>query len=138
MARALVRHALAPGGFSILEAVNGQDALEQLTDEIACILCDVNMPRMNGYEFLSAARDSGLSLPPVLMVTAHDDCSPSGQEAGEMGVVGWIVKPFDRKILLNTVEGLVYGPHCDRTRRDVDSGQRPSIGRPSRYRSRAS
>ena len=44
------------------------------------------------------------------MVTAHEEDGPSGREARELGVVGWIVKPFDPELLVATVHGLVYEP----------------------------
>jgi len=114
MARTVLRRALVGAGFEVLEAVDGLDGLKKLTGEVACVLCDVNMPRMNGFEFLSAARGAGRPLPPVLMITAHENDRPPG--AREMGVVGWIVKPFDPELVVTTVRGLVNEPGNARMR----------------------
>lgn len=52
MARQIVRQALGVGGYEIIEAQNGSVGLEALREhELVCILCDLNMPVMNGLEF---------------------------------------------------------------------------------------
>jgi len=93
------RRALEPTGFTILEACDGLEGLERLEkSDVALIVCDVNMPRMGGLEFLEALvlKDKK---PPVLMLTteAHPQML---QRAKASGAKGWIVKPFKPELLV--------------------------------------
>ena len=95
---------LDQGGFETLEAADGADGLEliQKTPDIAMVLCDINMPRMNGLEMVEAVQKSGRSIPIVMLTT-------EGQpqlidRAKKAGVKGWIVKPFKGDLLLAAVK----------------------------------
>ena len=92
--RLQVRKALTSAGYEILEAVDGLDGLDQLraVRDIRAVLCDVNMPRMTGIEFVAKARDEGFQ-PPILMLTSEGQPSLI-RRARELGAKGWIVKPF--------------------------------------------
>lgn len=105
--RQQVRQALTPGGFEIVEAVDGQDGLDKVSadDDIEVMILDVNMPRMNGIELVEALKgngrvDSGLK---VVMLTTegHADLI---QRAKAAGAKGWIVKPFKPDLLLAAVK----------------------------------
>ncbi len=98
--RLQARNALLEAGFEVLEAADGDDALAALKVQpaIDLIVCDVNMPRMNGIDFLEAlARER--KLPPVLMLTteAHPDLIRRAKDAGAKG---WMVKPFRGELLV--------------------------------------
>jgi len=74
MIRQQMGRALAEAGFAVTEAKDGVEALEQLAAvaEIGLIVCDFNMPRMNGIEFLQRLRSDGaVSGIPVLMLTTR-------------------------------------------------------------------
>lgn len=103
--RAQAKRALEGAGFEVVEAANGVEALERLSDDIACVLCDVNMPTMNGVEFLEAASTSGISLPPVLMVTTESEANLI-RRARALGAVGWMLKPYKPDSLVATVRKL--------------------------------
>jgi two-component system chemotaxis response regulator CheY len=103
---ATVRHqahkALTEAGFEVLEAHDGVDAFEKLeasTSHISLILCDVNMPRMNGIEFVEALAKRGGAKPPVLMLTTegHPELI---QRAKSSGARGWMIKPFKPELLV--------------------------------------
>ncbi len=69
MLRRLVETALIRLGFTVLPAKDGVEAMEvfqQHKDEIRCVLCDLTMPRMNGWETLTALRKLAPGLPVVL------------------------------------------------------------------------
>lgn len=106
--RQQVRSALVCGEFSIIEAVDGEDGLARLDqhEDIAMVLCDVNMPRMNGLEMLeSLAAGSGRVRLPILMLTT--EAAPSlVDRAKKAGAKGWIVKPFKPELLLGAVRKL--------------------------------
>ncbi|MGH1342894.1 MAG: response regulator [Nannocystales bacterium] len=105
MVRAQAKRALEGAGFEVVEAGNGLEALERLTDDIACVLCDVNMPTMNGVEFLEAASKSGKAMPPVLMVTTESEANLI-RRARALGAMGWMLKPYKPEALIATVKKL--------------------------------
>ncbi len=105
MVRAQAKRALEEAGFEVVEAANGLEALQRLTDDIACVLCDVNMPTMNGVEFLEAASASGQPLPPILMVTTESEANLI-RRARALGAVGWMLKPYKPESLVATVRKL--------------------------------
>ncbi len=106
-ARVQVRNALATTGYEIVEAQNGRDGLAQLADhpKTSLVICDVNMPVMDGLEMLQQMRTGG-SKTPVLMLTT--EAGPELQKRGrQAGAVGWIIKPFDPGALMRTVRALL-------------------------------
>lgn len=106
MVRKQVGNALRTQGYAVVEAVDGVDALEKLeaTPDARLVVCDVNMPRMNGLEFLEqlSARKSA---PPVVMLTTEGQPELM-QRAKALGAVGWLVKPFKPELLLATAKKL--------------------------------
>jgi two-component system chemotaxis response regulator CheY len=97
MVRRQVGMALTGAGFHIVEACDGADALEKLAAnaDVGLVVCDVNMPRMNGLEFLEKVR-AGL---PVMMLTT-DGQPELIRRAKELGAKGWLVKPFKPDLLV--------------------------------------
>jgi two-component system, chemotaxis family, chemotaxis protein CheY len=106
MVRQQVGKALAAAGFAIVEAIDGMDALQKLADtpDAGLVVCDVNMPRMGGIEFLEQAVAKGSKVPFVMLTTEgqHDMI----QKARSLGAKGWIVKPFKPEILVATARKL--------------------------------
>ncbi len=107
MVRQQVGRALTAAGFTIVEAVDGADALEKLaaTPEAALVVCDVNMPRMSGIEFLENVRRDGRPALPVVMLTTEGQPELI-QKAKSLGAKGWIVKPFKPELLVAAVKKL--------------------------------
>ncbi len=105
--RQVVSMALKGAGYEVLQAGDGQAALAFLDGrKIHMAVCDVNMPRMNGIEFVRAAR----ALPnykflPVLMLTTETQESKKA-EGKAAGAKAWMVKPFSPASLLNAVSKL--------------------------------
>jgi two-component system chemotaxis response regulator CheY len=87
--------ALGPAGFEVLEAQDGVEALDRIkgTPDLSLVICDVNMPRMNGLELLGMARDGGGLLVPVVMLTTEGRTDVI-ERAKRAGARGWLVKPF--------------------------------------------
>jgi two-component system chemotaxis response regulator CheY len=87
--------ALSPAGFEVLEAQDGIEALDRmkLTPDLSLILCDLNMPRMNGLEMLGVAKESGSLSVPVVMLTTEGRTDLI-EKAKRAGARGWLVKPF--------------------------------------------
>ncbi|WP_028492381.1 response regulator [Thioalkalivibrio sp. ALE19] len=97
---------LSEAGHVAIEAAHGDEALEQI-DAVHpdLILCDINMPGMNGYELLAAVRERGPELAdtPFVFLTALSDPREvvDGKRAG---ADDYLVKPVDFDLLLATVE----------------------------------
>ena len=103
--------ALAQAGFRVLEAVDGIDGLEKLggADPVALIVCDFNMPRMSGIEFLEALSKRGGAVPPVVMLTTEGN-PVLVKRALEIGAKAWMTKPFKPGMLVATALKLAGGP----------------------------
>lgn len=99
---------LVAAGFEVVEAVDGVDALERLTAglDVALVLCDVNMLRLNGLELLDKLQAQGLlARVPVVMLTTEGQPAMM-QRAKQAGAKGWIVKPFKPPLLVAAVQKL--------------------------------
>jgi two-component system, chemotaxis family, chemotaxis protein CheY len=106
--RQVVGIALRRAGYETVEAGNGQEALGLLdSGKLHLIISDVNMPVMNGIEFVKKVRQHPTSkFTPVVMLTTEgqDEMKQLGKEAGAKA---WIVKPFNPPQLLDVVSKLV-------------------------------
>lgn len=84
----------------LVHTFNGEEGLEYLSNgnEKPCvILLDLNMPRMNGFEFLRAIKaNEALKKIPVIVLTTSDT-DQNIIESYELGVAGYITKPVDYK-----------------------------------------
>ncbi|MEH6774308.1 MAG: response regulator [Cereibacter changlensis] len=103
--RQMVRLTLTGAGYSVVEAVDGQDALEKASaQKFDAILTDQNMPRLDGISFIRKFRDtaSAVGVPIVFLSTeSHEGLK---QQAREAGAIGWMMKPFDQAQLLAVVK----------------------------------
>ena len=105
--RKLIKDFLSAKGYSILEAEDGEKALEVFEEnknKISLILLDVMMPKLDGWSVLRQIRQE--SKVPIIMLTAR------GEEQDELfgfelGVDEYISKPFSPKILVARVEAIL-------------------------------
>jgi two-component system chemotaxis response regulator CheY len=106
MVRQQVGRTLTGAGFAVIEATDGADALQKLaaTPEMRLIVCDVNMPRMGGIEFLEQANATGSKVPVVMLTTEGQP--ELIQRAKALGAKGWIVKPFKPELLIAAAKKL--------------------------------
>ncbi|RUM87346.1 MAG: response regulator [Thermodesulfatator sp.] len=99
--RQIERKYLEELGFEVVEAENGQEALERLKEhpDVRLILLDWHMPVMNGYEFLKAVRaNPDWSEIKIMMVTTENQ-QKSVVEAIMAGANEYLMKPFDKEML---------------------------------------
>ncbi len=111
MMRKIVLRALALAGLefqTILEAGDGSQAIDLLkTNTVELIMCDINMPVMNGLDMLRALREQNLAAGvPVVMVTTESSAEHVRQ-AVAVGASGYIRKPFTPDQVKNKVVPLL-------------------------------
>lgn len=102
--RQMVSYTLQQAGFAVVEASDGQDALERLdAHRVDLIITDLNMPRLDGISFIRQARArAACRHVPVLMLTTESQ-EAKRQEGRAAGATGWMVKPFHPDKLLQVV-----------------------------------
>ncbi|NEX20646.1 response regulator [Thiorhodococcus mannitoliphagus] len=106
--RQMVTFTLKGAGYSVSEAVDGQDGLDKArSGSFNLIFTDQNMPRMDGLTLIKQLR----AMPqyktvPILMLTTEssDAMKTQGRAAG---ATGWLVKPFDPQKLLDVVRKVI-------------------------------
>lgn len=104
--RKLIRDFLVKSGYEVLEAEDGEMAVDlfQSVKDIALIILDVMMPKMDGWEVCREIRKN--SKVPIIMLTAKS--SESDELKGfELGIDEYISKPFSPKILVARVEAVL-------------------------------
>jgi two-component system chemotaxis response regulator CheY len=109
--RQQVGMALRQAGYAVIEAEDGAQGLEELGkgEHFSLVICDVNMPRMNGLEMLEALkREPAYSQVPVVMLTTEGQPALIDR-AKKAGAKGWIVKPFKAELMLAAVRRIA-GP----------------------------
>ena len=102
--RQMVSFTLREGGFEVIEAEHGQDALDKLKNTtVDIIITDLNMPVMDGITLIKNLRKQpALKSKPILMLTT-EGLSTKKEEGKAAGATGWIIKPFDPEKLLQTI-----------------------------------
>lgn len=102
--RQMVTFTLKGAGFDVIEAADGQQALDKAkTTTVDLVLSDVNMPVMDGIELVKNLRTlPAYKFTPILMLTTESagDKKTQGKSAG---ATGWLVKPFNPEQLLATI-----------------------------------
>ncbi|MCJ8519994.1 two-component system chemotaxis response regulator CheY [Pseudorhizobium tarimense] len=102
--RLTTRVALSNAGYTVTEAVDGQDGLAKLgSGQFDMIVTDLNMPNMDGLTMIRELR----KLPahtgvPVIFLTTESDADMK-QQAKAAGATGWLTKPFDPESLVKIV-----------------------------------
>ena len=96
--------------YSILEAEDGEVAIKVLRSEdhmvnVAVILCDIRMPKVNGVECIDFLRREAPGIP-IVVVTAYPDAELA-TELMKKGVKDYLVKPVEKEKLVQTVKKLV-------------------------------
>lgn len=119
--RKLVRDFLGREGYTVLEAGDGMEAMEIFYEdkEIALVILDVMMPKMDGWQVCREIRQS--SQTPVIMLTARSE-ERDELQGFELGVDEYISKPFSPKILVARVEAILRRSHVLGAEEIIDAG----------------
>ncbi len=99
--RSIIGKAVKELGFEVLEAGHGKEALERLAQagKVELILVDWNMPEMNGFDFLVAARQNPEWKETVIMMVTTETEMSQMQRALDAGANEYVMKPFTRDVL---------------------------------------
>lgn len=119
--RKLVRDFLVRKNFEVIEAADGEQAIDIFyqNKDIALIILDVMMPKMDGWEVCREIRKN--SKVPIIMLTAKSD--EQDELLGfELGVDEYISKPFSPKILTARVDAIIRRSYM------IDAGEIINIG----------
>ncbi|WNZ21469.1 response regulator [Leptolyngbya sp. NK1-12] len=100
---------LEKAGYQVAQAKDGQDAIDKLAAglKVEAVICDIEMPRLDGYEFLARVKSSPvLKEIPVAMLTSR-----SGEKhrrlAMSLGATAYFSKPYNEQTLLQTLEKMM-------------------------------
>ena len=105
--RAMVADVLRAGGYEVVAAIDGADALQKVAARgVQLVITDFNMPVMGGLELIEKLRAKpGFRFTPILVLTTEteDALKNRGKAAG---ATGWVTKPFDPARLIQVVNRL--------------------------------
>ncbi len=106
--RTVVKLALQKAGYTVVEAGDGKEALVKLDGllKVNLIVCDVNMPNMDGLTFLKTVKtQAAYKFTPVIMLTTESQEAKKA-EGRAAGAKAWITKPFQPSQLVDAVNKL--------------------------------
>ena len=105
--RQQVSAALTQAGLEVTEAVDGLEGANRIeSGNISCVICDVNMPNMNGIEMVEKVKSQPANSDlPIIMLTTEGSKELISR-AKKAGASGWIVKPFKADMLVAAVKKL--------------------------------
>jgi two-component system chemotaxis response regulator CheY len=103
--RQMVSFTLKGAGYTVVEAVDGLDALNKAkAQSFDCVVTDVNMPNKDGIALIKDLRAlPNYKFTPMLMLTTESGMDKK-QQGKDAGATGWIVKPFNPDQLLKTIK----------------------------------
>jgi len=106
--RQMVSFTLKNAGYDVVEAVDGEDALDKARQRcFDLVLTDQNMPRLDGIGLTRRLREHpNFKTTPILILTTEssDQMKQAGRAAG---ATGWLVKPFDPAKLIEVIRKVV-------------------------------
>lgn len=107
--RKMVSLTLTGAGYHVVEAVDGQDALEKAQQHaIDLVLTDQNMPGLDGLGLTRRLRENPkFQATPILILTT-ESCDQMKQAGRSVGATGWLVKPFDPGRLVEAIRKVMH------------------------------
>ena len=103
--RQVVSFTLQEAGYNVIEACDGQDALQKIgSSSLHMVVTDLNMPNLDGIGLIKKIRaDQNNKFIPIIMLTTESQ-NEKKMEGKTAGATGWIVKPFNPEQLLAVVK----------------------------------
>ena len=104
--REAIESLLGAAGFATLTYASAEALLAaDAVGDALCVISDLNLPAMSGFELLAALRARSTP-PPVIMITAHD-APQVRSEAARLGAAAYLAKPFGGHALLEAIDGVI-------------------------------
>jgi len=110
--RASLQFSLGSAGYKVIEAKDGKDALttlKNLEDEgksLSMIITDINMPEMDGINFIKEVKKTSFKFTPIIVLTTESQQAKK-MEGKIAGATGWLVKPFGSDQLIEVVQRIL-------------------------------
>jgi two-component system, chemotaxis family, chemotaxis protein CheY len=102
--RQMINFTLDEAGFTVVQSVDGADALSKFSADINVVITDLNMPNKNGIELIKAIRSGSVNkFLPIIMLTTESQAAKK-EEGKVAGATAWIVKPFTPENLIETIK----------------------------------
>lgn len=102
--RAMIAFTLGEAGYTVVQAVDGEDAVSKFAPDVNLIITDLNMPKMTGLDLIKKIRGGTVNkFVPIIMLTTESEAGKK-EEGRQAGASAWIVKPFNPKELTDTVK----------------------------------
>lgn len=101
-----VSFSLRNGGFNVIAACDGMDALEKisrLTEEVQLVITDLNMPNLDGYSLIATLRQNPQYRRTPIIILSSEGGDDDRERGLAVGATAYLVKPFKSSILLNEV-----------------------------------
>lgn len=101
-----VSFALRAAGFKVVTATDGMDALEKLSvmpDGVDLIITDLNMPNVDGYEFIKTIRENQRFEQLPIIILSSEEEENDKKLGDDVGASSYLVKPFKPDVLLAEV-----------------------------------
>ena len=107
-ARNQVSEVLLGAGYEVIEAADGHEGVTQVAahPDAKMVVCDVNMPKMNGLEMLVAVKRGGQNAALRFLMLTTEAQPALVRAAKQGGASGWVIKPFKPELLLAAVRKL--------------------------------
>ena len=117
----LANSVLRPEGYDVITALDGREGLEKaLAERPDLIITDLKMPRMSGLELLAALRKEDLNIGVIL--TTFYGSEQAAIEAFRLGAKDYIVKPYEVRDMLESVERALIEQRLRRETQDLQEG----------------
>lgn len=119
--RKLVKDFLVKSGYSVIEAADGEEAVDifMSTKDVELVILDVMMPKLDGYQVAEEIRK--ISKIPIIMLTAKSD-ERDELKGFALGVDEYITKPFSPKILVARVEAVLRRTNTEKGQDTISVG----------------
>jgi two-component system NtrC family sensor kinase len=117
----LANSVLRPEGYEVITAMDGKQGFDKaLSDKPDLIITDLKMPRMSGLELIAALRKEGRFIPVIL--TTFYGSEQAAMQAFRLGAKDYIIKPYEVKEMLESVERALIEQRLRRESKDLKGG----------------
>jgi chemotaxis family two-component system sensor histidine kinase/response regulator PixL len=109
--RKILGHRLTEAGYEVILAEDGQVALDKLQThpQIQLVICDIEMPRMNGFEFLRNCRNQTTYAQLPIVILSMSKSALHQDLAQSLGANAYFSKPYNEPEFLETLQSLLNG-----------------------------